>query len=116
MKNIEITFDVVFVAIGRVSITGTTDVPDDWDTMSDDDRREYLVFPLYTHQHLGQILYTASRFQEIIGSDPVLDFNFRWRNLTQIVADAGNVPPNLEYCKHGHLVCYRCGHDGSPRR
>ena len=58
------------------SISTTIDVPENWDHMSEDEQREYLIKPTGNHAHPGQILYLASKFQLATGAEDVIDFRF----------------------------------------
>ena len=52
------------------------DVPENWDTMSEDEQREYLIKPTGSHAHPQGIYYLASRFQKETGVEEAIDFRF----------------------------------------
>lgn len=58
------------------------DVPENWDTMSDDDQREYLIRPQGNRMHPGQILHNPSLFEKYALNgieNGVVDFRFQSR-------------------------------------
>jgi len=58
------------------SASATIDVPENWDTMSEDEQREYLIKPTGSHAHPQGIYPYASRFQHAVGVESVIDFRF----------------------------------------
>ena len=59
-----------------LQVSAVIDVPEDWDTMSEDDQREYLIKPTGSHAHPQGIYYLASIFQKATGVEEVIDFRF----------------------------------------
>jgi hypothetical protein len=59
-----------------LEMSAVIDVPENWDAMSEDEQREYLVKPTGSHAHPQGIYYLASRFQKATGADDVIDFRF----------------------------------------
>jgi len=60
-------------------VIATVDVPNNWDNMPEDDKREYLIRPINTYAtSYGQFVYSGSRFQRATGvENDVIDFKFR---------------------------------------
>ena len=63
----------------------TIEVPENWDTMSEDEQREYLIKPTGSHAHPQGIYYYASRFEKATDAENVIDFRFTSAPVTQTV-------------------------------
>jgi len=76
--KIKIEFAIKETGIRRKRrVIADVDVPGNWDKMSKEDQREYLIKPISSyHTSYGQILWRASRFQEATGAEMVDDFDF----------------------------------------
>ena len=57
-------------------VTDFVNVPADWDSMSNDHKREYLVRSIISTDHPSGTTHTLSRFQKATGSEMAIDFEF----------------------------------------
>lgn len=77
MKKVKIKFKVK-QKIGISEKIATIEVPENWDDIAEDEKREFLIKPVSSSHHsYGPIIHSSSRFQMATGIyDEVIDFDF----------------------------------------
>jgi hypothetical protein len=87
----EITFTIKEKGFRKhLVVSAVVDVPENWDSMSEDDKYEYLVYT--PHHNIGQWVLPSSPsvFQKATGAEEVMWFRF------------ASTPPNVRHQeKHG---------------
>ena len=58
-----------------LTIGAFVDVPENWHSLTKDQKREFLIKPRFSYEIHGQTIFQSSRFQEVF-DDPVYDFEF----------------------------------------